>query len=140
MRYVMRKALLSVAHAVLALHAGRRPGAARRGVRQASLRYFGGRDALLQRLRAALAPLGHRLQAASAPTAQGAAWLSRLHDGLACADETRLHRQLDAAPLAVLGGAATHGAVWHSMGLRRVGELRQLPRAGLARRGRSPAA
>ncbi len=49
---------------------------------QASLRCFGGYERLLQRLRAALAPLGHALQVASAPTAQGAAWLARLPGGL----------------------------------------------------------
>ncbi len=130
------QALLSVAHAALAFT----PAVSLvppHGVLlevQASLRYFGGRDALLQRLRTALAPLGHRVQAASAPTAQGAAWLSRLHDGLACADEATLHRQLNAAPLGVLGCAPTHGEVWRALGLRRVGELRQLPRGGLARR------
>lgn len=44
------------------------------------LRYFGGADTLLQRLRAALAPLGHRLQIAAAPTALGAALLARWRD------------------------------------------------------------
>ncbi len=43
---------------------------------QASLRYFGGLAKLLHRLRAALAPLGHRVQIASAPTALGAALLA----------------------------------------------------------------
>ena len=63
---------------------------------QASLRYFGGLPALLRRLRAALAPLGHELQFASAPTAQGAALLAR---GAAagerhCADPIALQRAL----------------------------------------------
>ena len=43
---------------------------------QASLRCFGGLPALLARLRAALAPLGHRLCLACAPTALGAALLA----------------------------------------------------------------
>src|ERR1700744_5884263 len=38
---------------------------------RASLRYFGGLPRLLKRLRAELAPLGHVLRVACAPTAQG---------------------------------------------------------------------
>ena len=49
---------------------------------QASLRHFGGPerrlDVLLLRLRAALAPLGHVVRVASAPTPLGAALLARL--------------------------------------------------------------
>ena len=44
---------------------------------QGSLRLFGGPAALQQRLLAALAPLGHRVQMAAAPTAVGAALLAR---------------------------------------------------------------
>ncbi len=44
---------------------------------QASLRLFGGLAALLQRLDAALAPLGHRVQRAAAPTPGAAALLAR---------------------------------------------------------------
>jgi protein ImuB len=47
---------------------------------EASLRYFGGLAALLTRLRAALAPLGHRVQVAVAPTPQAALWLSNGRD------------------------------------------------------------
>ena len=47
------------------------------------LRYFGGADALLRRLRSALAPLGHRVQIAGAATALGAALLARWRDDLA---------------------------------------------------------
>ena len=43
---------------------------------QASLRYFGGLPALLRRLAATLAPLGHRVCIACAPTALGAALLA----------------------------------------------------------------
>lgn len=46
---------------------------------QGSLRLFGGAAALRQRLQAALAPLGHRVQMAAAPTALGAALLAQWH-------------------------------------------------------------
>ncbi len=101
---------------------------------QPSLRYFGGLDALVGRLRDTLAPFGHRLQIVSAPTAHGAALLARLHDGLHCADRPTLQRALEEAPLAVMATAAPHEHTLLGMGLRCLGDLRQLPRAGVARR------
>ncbi|MEO8280443.1 MAG: DNA polymerase Y family protein [Ideonella sp.] len=106
---------------------------------QASLRYFRGFESLLQRLKAALQPLGHRLQIASAPTAQAATLLCRLaarnRDGeLHCADLAQTMRCLDAAPVGLLAAAAEHLDALEAIGLRQIGELRRLPRAGLARR------
>jgi len=101
---------------------------------QPSLRYFGGRSALLRKLRGALAPLGHRVHCVSAPTAQGAALLARVHGALHCADMPALQRALDAAPVQLLAAGAEHAQVLQGMGLRTLGELRRLPRAGLARR------
>jgi protein ImuB len=103
---------------------------------QASLRCFGGFESLLQQLHAALAPLGHRLQLASAPTAQGAALLSRLaaDQALHCTDLPALTRRLEAAPVWLLGPGREHWEALQGMGLRQIGELRRLPRAGLARR------
>ncbi len=130
---------------------------------QASLRYFGGHAALLARLRALLAPLGHRMQIASAPTALGAAVLARWRDDLAAGPHSRdrhaLQALLDSAPVWMLGPGREHGAspqagvagrpprgneqsgkatsaheALQGMGLRRLGDLRRLPRSGLARR------
>lgn len=101
---------------------------------QASLRYFGGLAALLRKLRETLAPLGHRLQAVSAPTPQGAAVLARLHDGLHCPDHLALQRALEAAPLGVLASAEPHLHTLDGMGLHCLGDVRRLPRAGVARR------
>ncbi|MCR5886090.1 DNA polymerase Y family protein [Rhizobacter sp. J219] len=101
---------------------------------QSSLRYFGGLAALLRRLRDALAPFGHRVQLVSAPTPHGAALLARLHDGLHCPDRHALQQALEEAPLAVLATAVPHEEALLGMGLRCLGELRQLPRAGVARR------
>ncbi|MBX3704713.1 MAG: DNA polymerase Y family protein [Steroidobacteraceae bacterium] len=107
---------------------------------QASLRYFEGLEKLVQRLRAALAPLGHRVRHASAPTAQGAALLT-LHGPASaahCADLHVLHKALDAAPVHLLGTVRDRtreqaGAL-QGMGLHTLADLRRLPRAGLARR------
>ncbi len=101
---------------------------------EASLRYFGGRLRLQQRLQAALRPLNHRIHSASAPTAQGAALLARVHRQLHCADLASTRQALDAAPVWLLGPAREHWDALQGMGLRTLGDLRSLPRAGLARR------
>ena len=122
---------------------------------QASLRYFGGLPALLGRLRSALAPLGHRLCIACAPTALGAALLAAWSAGQAerdCADpleigpleigphstgpEPRraLQPLLDALPLHLLGPGREHWPALQGMGLHTLADLRTLPRSGLARR------
>ena len=108
---------------------------------QASLRCFGGPAVLLQRLRAALAPLGCTVQLASAPTARGAAVLACLADGavgaageLHCADLPQLERLLDAAPLGLLEAGREHRNALDSMGLCTFGALRRLPRQALIRR------
>ncbi len=106
------------------------------------LRYFGGADALLQRLRQALAPLGHRVQIASAPTALGAALLARWRDDLEDSPGGGPHRTqlaalqalLDEAPVWLLGPGREHWEALQGMGLRHLSDLRRLPRAGLARR------
>jgi protein ImuB len=120
-----------------------------------TLRLFGSLPRLLERLRGpALAPLGHRVAPACAPTALGAALLARqgLPEAELCGPHaTRLaalRARLDAAPAALLwaGGAAGPAdaagandaadaiARLQGLGLRTLGELRALPRDGLARR------
>ncbi len=105
---------------------------------RSSLRYFGGLPPLLQRLGAALAPLGLRVRIACAPTALGAALLARWRDGFEQGAHSRdlraLRVQLDAAPLMLLGSARTQAGALTSMGLHTLGDLQRLPRDGLARR------
>lgn len=117
------------------------PAPALVGVRlevHASLRYFGGLARLQQRLREALAPLGHRVVAAAAPTALGAALLAAWRDDLAqgahVGDAAALQPLLDALPLHLLGPGREHWEALQGMGLRTLGDLAGLPRAGLARR------
>jgi len=129
-------ALISVAHAALAFTPAvslSQPAGVLLEV-QASLRYFGGLAPLLQRLRATLTPLGHHIQCVSAPTAQGAMLLSQLHDGLHCADPPALRRALEAAPVGLLAAGHAHAEALLGMGLRSLGDVRQLPRSGVARR------
>jgi protein ImuB len=147
-------ALTSVAHAALAFtpavalpvlraaSAGRSRLAAHHVLLEvrASLRYFGGLDALLGRLRGALAPLGHRVCMASAPTAAGAVLLARQlaslrrREAMHCADLAALREALACLPLELLDAASAHADALRGMGLHTLGELRRLPRAGLARR------
>ena len=136
-------AVLPIAHAALAfspavcLQPAREPGAAADTVLlevQASLRCFGGREHLLQRLHAAVRPLGHAVRAASAATAQAAALLARLEAPPHCADLAATRQALEAVPVWLLGPGREHWEALQGMGLRTVGDLLALPRAGLARR------
>jgi protein ImuB len=103
-----------------------------------SLRYFGGLPSLQQRLRAALAPLGHSVRLASAPTAPGAALLARWRSGFELGahvdDLSALRQRLDDAPVWLLGPGREHRDALQGMGLHTLGDLRRLPRSGLARR------
>jgi protein ImuB len=142
------QALTSVAHAALAFTpAVTLPPQDTQGLHQhhvlmevqMSLRYFGGLDQLLQRLSTTLAPLGHRVCVASAPTAQGAALLARCvslqaSKPLHCADLDALRHRLDSAPVWLLGPGREHWEALQGMGLRTLSDLRRLPRSGLARR------
>lgn len=97
----------------------------------ASLRLFRGARALRRRLQAQAAEAGLGLGAqAWAPTALGALALAR------CADTTpgRFSDRLDALPLAALSAAQAHHAMLARLGCQRLGQLRRLPRAALARR------
>ncbi len=119
---------------------------------RASLRLFGGLAALQRRLAQALAPLGHEIRSAAAPTALGAVllarWLPPGSDPVLGAHAMQLpalQRLLGAVPLHLLGALApaTEAGVaeaerWadalQGLGLRTLGELRRLPRDGLTRR------
>jgi protein ImuB len=121
---------------------------------QASLRLFGGLQALMRGLKQALQPLGHAVQCATAPTALGAALLARQQgrssSGGGCGtaqpeavssefgrhttDRRALARQLDQVSVWLLGPGREHWEALQGMGLRRLSDLRALPRSGLARR------
>jgi protein ImuB len=137
------QALLAVAHVALAFTpsvaiqpAGADAAAPHTVVLEVErcLRYFGGIEALLQRLHEAQAVLGHRIHCVEAPTAQGAAMLARVHDRLRCPDLATLHAALDAAPVWLLGPGREHWEALQGMGLRTLADLRRLPRAGITRR------
>lgn len=101
---------------------------------QSSLRYFGGLERLLERLLQAVQPLGHEVCVAVAATAAGAAILARVEPPPRCPSLEETRRSLAVAPVWLLGPGREHWEGLQGMGLRKVGDLLGLPRAGLARR------
>ena len=106
----------------------------------ASLRLFGGAAALRERVQAEAAELG-ATRIAWAPNSLAALALARA-GGAAAAQVTPdplppaapLAPWLDPLPLAVLSATAPHRQTLAHIGCRTLGQLRRLPRAGLARR------
>ena len=98
---------------------------------EASLRLFGGAEALRERVAAEAGELGCSLRA-WAPTALAALALAR--SGQADGLSRPLASILDAVPLGSLSAAAEHEPLLARLGCRRLGELRRLPREGLSRR------
>lgn len=97
----------------------------------ASLRLFGGRAALRERLWGGAQELG-AVALAWAPNAMAALALARagVEDGVSAP----LERVLDALPMATLSAVRPHQPILARTGCRTLGDLRRLPRAGLARR------
>lgn len=97
---------------------------------EASLRLFGGADSLHARVQAGAGELGALV--AWAPTGLAALALARqgLSDGLS----RPLQPWLDALPLTSLSAVARHQATLARVGCRTLGQVRALPRGGIARR------
>src|SRR5207247_957506 len=85
-----------------------------------SLRYFGGMEALLERLRAGLLEIGFEASLAVASVPRAALWRARGGG-----------QPLDELPLEVTGFEIDF---LKSIGISKIGELLRLPRAGLAKR------
>ena len=100
----------------------------------ASLALFGGWPAFERRLRSELERLGFAHALAAAPTMAAARVLADSGANLAIPALAQLPLALGAVPLATGGLPAKTVAVLRGMGLRTLGELFALPRAGLARR------
>lgn len=101
---------------------------------QASLRLFGGRPALLARIRNGLTALGFSVHLACAPTARAAWLLVRWRDGACIEHPSLLEAGLSALPIGLLHSAARHGDALAAIGAHRFADLARLPRDGLARR------
>jgi len=102
-----------------------------------SLRLFGGLDALLDRIVAAASGLGHVVRVAIAPTPLAARWLATVPDDAVrprCLSLSGLAATLGPLPLDALELPDARMRRLAGFGVRSVGDLLRLPRAGLARR------
>ena len=110
---------------------------------RASLRLFGGAAALMARVAAELAARGEQVAMAVAPTPRAAEWLVRTAAGARagsagpwpCVESPALLAgALAGLPLACTGWPARTLENLSRLGVRTLGELRRLPREGLAHR------
>ncbi len=101
---------------------------------QGSLSLFGGRTALLKRLRSGLVALGYEARLAAAPTPLAALILARCGGGRMVEARHELVAALAPLPIPVLDWEPALLERLEGMGVRRLGDLLRLPRDGLARR------
>ncbi|MEE8428988.1 MAG: DNA polymerase Y family protein [Gammaproteobacteria bacterium] len=99
-----------------------------------SLTFFGGKEALLRRVRDGLHDLGHQTTIALAPTPLAAVWLAGAGQEPCITDPTQLTKHVLRLPLKVLGLKERQRATLVGMGLRCIGDCLRLSRHGLARR------
>ncbi|MBC7456414.1 MAG: DNA polymerase Y family protein [Massilia sp.] len=99
----------------------------------ASLRLFGGIRALCRHIKDNLRALGFTAALSCAPTARGA-WLLARHGGARVVTMASLVRRLDRLPSALLPPARPFASWFDGIGCVTLGDLRRLPRPGLARR------
>ena len=101
---------------------------------EASFGLFGSWPRIESRLREELANAGFVHRIALAPVAGAARVLARVHDGLAVMQHEPMLRALDHVPLPLAGLPEATEPALARMGIRDLGALRRLPRAGLQRR------
>ena len=106
-----------------------------------SLKLFGGLESLLERLREGLTEMGWNAMLASAPTPRAAFWLVLAEKQKFIGSVAELEPALATLPVGVLRCGDETLAAFEAIGVRTLGELRALPREGVARRfGQGPLA
>ena len=107
---------------------------------RSALRYFGGIEAIHERLAGAVRrqlrewELPEDLSHAAAPTMTGSLLLARAGGGKAVYRRENLHAALQGLPVAVLRPDREQGRRLHNMGIRHLGDLWRLPVGGLVTR------
>ncbi len=99
-----------------------------------SLRLFGGLESIVERLRRGTTELGWSTVLAGAPTPRAASWLALAGEQKFIGAAARLEEALAALPVEVLRREDETHAALEAIGVRTLGELRALPREGVARR------
>ncbi len=100
----------------------------------ASIRYFGNLAALRSRVREGLSLLGYSAQLGIAPTPEAAALLAVNDQSIAVTSTAQLRAVLEPLPLESLALDEKAHAALRASGLRRVGEVLEIPFAALSRR------
>jgi protein ImuB len=100
----------------------------------ASCALFGGHEALLARIEAELAQLGYSHVCALAPSPTAAALLTHAAGQRQVFTRAQLRQRLDCLPLRLLALPESTLAALHASGLRRIGQVLELPAAAIARR------
>lgn len=101
----------------------------------ASLKFFGGLNALIGRIKTGIIRLGYSCMLGVAPTPLAAVWLAHAGEGAPVVTEQK-HLAGALAPLPItamrLDGKTHHSLA--ELGVYRIGDLMRLPRAGLGKR------
>jgi protein ImuB len=101
---------------------------------EGSLRLFRGVAALLERIRAGIEQMGFATTLAVAPTVRSAWWLASAGRESLILDHAALEAALAALPVAVACDGPGALDLLRNIGITTIGELRSLPREGVARR------
>jgi protein ImuB len=99
-----------------------------------SLKLFRGLEALAGAVRRGAAGTGYGTRVAAAPTPRAASWLAAAGHEELVADAAGLETALAPLPVSVLGGSRDELQTLEGIGVATLGELRALPREGVARR------
>ena len=102
-----------------------------------SVKLFSGHAQIVKKLREGLARQGHAVKLALAPVPQAAWMLARAaRDGEVpqVMEVSQLAAALSGLPAWLLGPSQPHWDALRGIGVTRIGDLRQLPRSGIARR------
>jgi protein ImuB len=99
-----------------------------------SLKFFGGLERLLERLRRGLKEMGWNAALAGAPTPRAAFWLALAGQRKFIGESAELEAALAALPVEVLRHGDETLEALEAIGVRTLGELHALPREGVARR------
>jgi protein ImuB len=99
----------------------------------ASLKLFGGIDAIMRLLRSGFNDLGLTGNIVAAPTATAAWWLAQCRDGV-IASHDEYAGIVDCLPATLIEPLMPHAEILKAIGCNTIGQFRKLPRNGIVKR------